>query len=190
MTLAAVLAGVGWLAFSAVEVVRASDQDDRSATEAIVVLGAAQYDGRPSPVLKSRLDHALKLYRQKVSRRIVLTGDKLPGDRFTEAFAGYRYLTAAGVPPSNLTIVDDGTSTWESLAATRRVLRKDGVSDVVLVSDRYHSRRLLDIANELEMSAAVSPTSSAANARQMARESLLVAAGRVVGYRRLLRIEL
>lgn len=187
VVLALLVAGVGWVALSAVAVLRASELDQRDKVGAIVVLGAAQYNGRPSPVLQARLDHAYELYREGVAPRIVLTGYKQPGDQFTEAFAGYRYLTKKGVPGKDLTIVDDGTSTWESLRATERVLRKQGVESVVLVSDPYHSRRLIDIADEVGLSATVSPTAASSAWRKVARETALVSAGRVVTYRRLLR---
>ncbi|MFM7069993.1 MAG: YdcF family protein [Actinomycetes bacterium] len=185
----AVLLALVWGAFNGVSVLVASQRDDRAKVDAIVVLGAAQYDGWPSPVLRGRLDHARALYRSGVARRIVLTGSKAPGDRFTEAFSGYRYLTSRGVPGRDLTIVDDGTSTWESLRATQRVLQRAGVGSVVLVSDPYHSRRLLDIAAEVGMSANVSPTASVSAWQKMARETALVSAGRVVGYRRLLKLK-
>lgn len=181
------VAAVGWVALNAVAVLRASGLDQRDKVGAIVVLGAAQYNGRPSPVLQARLDHAYELYREGVAPRIVLTGYKQPGDQYTEAFAGYRYLTQKGVPGTDLTIVDDGTSTWESLRATERVLRKQGVESVVLVSDPYHSRRLIDIADEVGLRATVSPTAAGSAWQKVARETALVSAGRVVTYRRLLR---
>ena len=184
---ALLVAGLAWVALNAVAVLRASGLDQRDQVGAIVVLGAAQYNGRPSPVLQARLDHAYELYREGVAPRIVLTGYKQPGDQFTEAFAGYRYLTRKGVPGEDLTIVDDGTSTWESLRATERVLRKQGVASVVLVSDPYHSRRLIDIADEVGLSATVSPTAASSAWQKVARETALVSAGRIVTYRRLLR---
>ena len=187
VVLALLAAGVGWVALNAVAVLTGSELDQRDPVGAIVVLGAAQYNGRPSPVLQARLDHAYELYREGVAPRIVLTGYKQPGDQFTEAFAGYRYLTKKGVPGQDLTIVDDGTSTWESLRATERVLRTQGVESVVLVSDPYHSRRLIDIADEVGLMATVSPTAASSAWQKVARETALVSAGRVVTYRRLLR---
>ena len=189
LAVAVALVAAAWVVLSGIAVLRTSSVDRPERSGAIVVLGAAQYDGRPSPALRARLDHAAALYRSGTAPRIVLTGAKAPGDRFTEAFAGYRYLVRAGVPGDDLTIVDDGTSSWESLAATRRVLRRLGVRDVVLVSDPYHSQRLLDIAAEVGLSATVSPTGAGSAWQQVARETLLVSAGRVVGYRRLLRAE-
>jgi vancomycin permeability regulator SanA len=149
LRLAAVLGAaiVVYIGVTFVQVLSASRADDRSPSDAIVVLGAAQYDGRPSPVLRQRLDHALELYEAKVAPRIVLTGANQPGDRFTEAFAGYRYLAERGVPKDDLTIVDDGSSTWDSMVAADRVLSKLHADRITLVSDSYHSRRLEGIAS-------------------------------------------
>ncbi len=100
---------------------RAADLDERVESDAIVVLGAAQYDGTPSPALQGRLDRGARALPAELAPVVVLTGAKQAGDRFTEAFAGFRYLTAAGVPESALRIVDDGDSSYESLAAAARV---------------------------------------------------------------------
>lgn len=178
---------VGYVAVTFVQVWRAAGADDRSRTDAVVVLGAAQYDGRPSPVLRARLDHALGLYRDGVAPRIVLTGAKQPGDRFTEAFAGYRYLRRAGVPDEDLVVVDDGHSTWDSLAAMARVARRRGWERLTLVSDAYHDRRLEGIAGELGLDVTVSPVPGTSRPARLVRETGLVAVGQVVGYGRLLR---
>ncbi|MEZ5381719.1 MAG: YdcF family protein [Microthrixaceae bacterium] len=169
-------------------VTQAAGRDDRGDAQAIVVLGAAQYDGRPSPVLERRLDHALELYREGVADEIVLTGGKQEGDRFTEAFTGFTYLRRAGVPDSDLLIITDGANTWESLAAAARQLDQRDTTEVVLVSDPYHNRRLLDTAKELGLSAGVSSTDADPSLRQLAGETMGVALGRVIGYRRLLRL--
>ena len=178
---------VGYLGVTAVQVIAASRADEREPADAIVVLGAAQYDGRPSPALERRLDHALALYQDGVASEIVLTGSKQPDDRFTEAFAGYAYLIDAGVPEADLRLVDTGSNTWESLAAAQRVLRAEGGGDdrVVLVSDRYHNRRLQSIASELGMDAQVSSTGGDPSLRQIANETGRVAVGQPLGYRRL-----
>lgn len=179
------LVAVGYVAVIGAQVVAASRQDQREPVDAIVVLGAAQYDGTPSPALQGRLDRALELYDDGLAPQIVLTGSKQEGDRFTEAFAGYRYLTAQGVPESALTIVDDGASTYESLAAARRVLRQQDADRVVLVSDSYHNRRLQGIARELGMEPYVAPTDGSPSLRQLAGETGRVAVGELIGYRRL-----
>ena len=92
--------------------------------QAIIVLGAAQYDGVPSPVLKARLDHALELYRWKIAPIIVVTGGRQPGDRFTEATAGYDYLRDLGVPDSAIRKEVHGSTTWESLRAASTFLEE------------------------------------------------------------------
>jgi uncharacterized SAM-binding protein YcdF (DUF218 family) len=169
----------------AVQVVLSARQDQREQVDAIVVLGAAQYDGTPSPALQGRLDHALELYEAGLAPQIVLTGSKQPEDRFTEAFAGYRYLTQQGVPDEALTIVDDGASTYESLAAASRVLRDQGDERVLLVSDSYHNRRLKGIASELGLDAFVAPTAGSPTFGQIVGETGRVAVGELIGYRRL-----
>lgn len=179
----AVLAG--YMVVVGFQVWSASRVDAREPADAIVVLGAAQYDGRPSPALQRRLDHALELYEEGLAPRIVLTGSKRPGDRFTEAYTGYRYLARAGVPESALTIVADGANTYESLAATRRVLREDGDDRVLLVSDGYHNRRLIGIAKELGMDPLVASATTGVTPTQLMSETGKVAAGDIIGYRRL-----
>lgn len=186
----AVLVGVlvVYLGWAVTEVVRNSGADDRTGTDAIVVLGAAQYDGTPSPVLKGRLDHALELYREGVAPRIVLTGSKQASDRFTEAYAGFTYLLAKGVPEGAMSVVTDGASTYESLAATARVLKDQDVDRVTLVSDGYHNRRMLGIASEVGLDATVSRSAGGASFARIAREAFLVSVGEVMGYRRLDRL--
>jgi uncharacterized SAM-binding protein YcdF (DUF218 family) len=176
---------LSYLVVTAWQVIGASREDDRGPADAIVVLGAAQYDGTPSPALRRRLDHALELYRQGLAPRIVLTGSKQPDDRFTEAFTGYRYLTSRGVQESALWIVDDGASTWESMAAAWRLLRQDGASTLLLVSDRYHNRRLDGIATELGAGARVSSTGGSPSVGQVLGETGRIAVGQLIGYRRL-----
>ena len=179
---------VGYLGITFVQVRSAAGRDDRTPVDAIVVLGAAQYDGRPSPVLKRRLDHALELYRADVAPEIVLTGGKRDGARFTEAFTGFKYLRQAGVPDDALVIISDGANTWESLAAAARQLNAQGDNRIVLVSDPYHNERLLGTAEELGLSAGVSSTGAEGSLRQLAGETAAVALGRLMGYRRLLRL--
>lgn len=165
-------------------------RDDAGPAGAIVVLGAAQYDGRPSPVFAARLDHAADLHDAGVAPVIVVTGGSRPGDRYTEAAAGAAYLRRRGVPDRSLRLEVQGANSWESIAATARFLREEGITEVVLVSSSYHSYRIADIADEQGLSAAVSPvgrppTGFAGTARALARETAAVALGRIVGYRRL-----
>ncbi|RMH68846.1 MAG: YdcF family protein, partial [Actinomyces sp.] len=111
-----------YVAVTFVQVLLGADADELRSADAIVVLGAAQYDGTPSPVLARRLDHALELYRAGVAPLIVTTGSNQPGDRFTEGYAGYVHLLEAGVPDEDLLVITTGASTYEQLAATAREL--------------------------------------------------------------------
>jgi vancomycin permeability regulator SanA len=122
IVLGAVVLVVLYFGVTFVQVWRASHATGPDSAEAIVVLGAAQYNGSPSPVLRSRLDHAVELYEAGVAPIIVVTGGRLPGDRFTEASAGDRYLQQHGVPQSALRLESHGSSSWESLAAAARFL--------------------------------------------------------------------
>lgn len=181
--------GVIYLAVTFVMVWRADSWDETRRADAAVVLGAAQYDGRPSPVYRTRLDHAAELYRGGTVERVVVTGGRQEGDRFTEAYAGLTYLIGEGVAEDDVVVVDDGSSTWESLAASVRVLRRQGIGTVLLVSDSYHSLRLHAVAGEVGLDGKVSPASAGSSSfGQLARETGLVAAGRIIGYRRLVNL--
>ena len=108
-----------YLSVTFVQVWRAARRDDARPSDAIVVLGAAQYDGRPSPVLAARLDHAIDLYDDGIAPVIVVTGGRQPGDRFTEATAAANYLHDHGVPDDAILRETTGRSSWESLDARR-----------------------------------------------------------------------
>lgn len=173
-----------------VQVWVASQRDDARSAEAIVVLGAAQYDGRPSPVLAARLDHAADLYEQGVAGLVVVTGGARAGDRFTEAAAAAAYLSDQGVPGGAVERETTGTTSYESLASTARFLRDRGITDVVLVSDPFHARRIATIADEVGMNASVSPTPTSPVAgitrlRHLLKETVGVSIGQLIGYRRL-----
>lgn len=185
--LVALVLAIGYTVWTVGGVVVSARQDNRADTGAIIVLGAAQYDGTPSPVLRARLDHALELYEEGVAPEIVLTGSKQEDDRFTEAYAGFTYLLGEGVPEDAMAVVTDGTSTYESMVATARVLDEQGVDSVTLVSDGYHNQRLKGIASELGLEATVSPSTSGLTVDRVARESAVVGLGELIGFRRLQR---
>ena len=176
-----------------VQVYRASNHDGAEASDAIIVLGAAQWNGQPSPVLQERLDHALELYEDGIAPLIVLTGGKQDADTFTEATTGYNYLRERGVPDEALLKEVDGTSTWDSLRAARRFLSAREVDEVVLVTDDYHSYRVEAIAEEVGFDASVSPTDSLLSNTnklgRLVRETAAVSVGRLIGYDRLFRID-
>ncbi len=184
---------IAYVGITFVQVYRASRHDGARPADAVVVLGAAQYDGRPSPVLQARLDRALELYETGLSARIVLTGGRQEGDRFTEATAGYNYLRERGVPDEHLLKEVGGASTFESIAASARFLQDRGLTTVVLVTNDYHAYRVEAVAEEVGLDATVSPISSqlgrGGELRQIGRETLAVAIGRVIGFDRLFRLD-
>lgn len=187
MGLAAIV--VLYLSVTFVQVWKASRSDHAQPAQAIVVFGAAQYNGRPSAVLRARLDHALTLYRRRLAPKIVVTGGNQPGDRFTEAGASANYLLSKGVPDADILRETSGQTSWQSLAATASFLEDRNIHDVLLVSDPFHSFRITAMAGELGLDGHASPTRSSpisgmANVRYMARETVAVAVGRVIGYRR------
>lgn len=190
----AVAACVAYIAVTAGQVWWASRQDGAQPAQAIVVLGAAQYNGRPSPVLQGRLEHVIDLYRQGVADYIVVTGGNRPGDLFTEASASARYLSNRGVPGAAVERETTGATSYESLRATARFLAADDITDVLLVSDPYHAYRIGAIADEVGLRARVSPTPYSpfrgwTHVRRLARETLAVAVGRLIGFRRLDRLD-
>lgn len=181
-----VVLGLCYLTVTFLQVWWASSQDSAPPSDAIVVLGAAQYDGRPSPVLEARLRHALDLYRRGVAPTIVVTGGRQAGDTFTEATSGYNWLRERDVPDEAIEKEVQGTSTFESLAATSRFLRAEGADEVVLVTDDYHALRVAGIANEVGLDPHLSTVSHEGGSLvQLGRETLAVSVGRVTGYRRL-----
>lgn len=173
-----------------IQVVRAGRQTDPAPAEAIVVLGAAQYDGRPSPQLAARLDHALALYSEGVAPIVMVTGGNQPGDRFTEAEASADYLVERGVPEAAIMREAAGHTTYESLDAAADQLLDAGLDAVVLVTDPYHSLRSRLIAEEVGLDADLSPTPTSvvtgwSSFRRELAEAGGVAVGRIIGFDRL-----
>jgi len=139
-----------------VGILRTAQVDDRSSADAIVVLGAAQYDGTPSPVFQARLDHAVELYRSGVAPRIVTIGGGQSGDATTEGDAGRDYLAGLGIDAAALESVGAGDDTLASLRAARDELAARNWNSVVLVTDPWHAARAQLIADDLGMAAGVS----------------------------------
>lgn len=187
--IALVVLVVAYVGGTFLQVWQASSRDGAREAEAIVVLGAAQYNGRPSPALRNRLDHALDLYDQGLAPMIVVTGGRQEGDRFTEATSGYNYLRTQGVPDQAIRKEVQGHTTYESLAAVARFLRTEDINDVILVSGPAHTKRLSGIAEDVGLHAAISPSNGSAGGRELIRETLAVSAGRIIGYRRLERLD-
>ena len=181
-----------YLAVTLVQVWLASRRDDARQAEAIVVFGAAQYDGRPSPVLRARLDHAASLYEDDIAPTIVVTGGQRPGDRTNEATASAAYLRREyGIPDEDILREISSENSWQQMASAANELRKRGKEQVILVTDPFHAARVQAMAEELGLDSHVSPTRTSPiggtrELKHFARETVAVAAGRVVGFRRLM----
>ena len=134
--------------------------DDRGHADVILVLGAAEYDGTPSSILRARLDHAKLLYQEGVASQIVTVGGSKPGDLYTEAEAGEKYLKTVGIPANRLTEVNSGNDTLTSLQAAAEVLRQHNWTTAVLVSDPWHMFRSEIMASESGIDSWTSPTHS------------------------------
>jgi uncharacterized SAM-binding protein YcdF (DUF218 family) len=190
ITAALVALVVLYVGITYVQVWQASHRDQAQRADAIVVFGAAQYNGTPSPVLRARLDHAAELYERDVADLVFVTGGSQPGDRTTEASASASYLKRHGVPESALLREISGRTSWQSLAFAASYLKQRGKTDVVLVSDPFHNARIAAMADELGLHAYVSPTRTSPiggseEQRFLVKETVAVAVGRVVGFRRI-----
>lgn len=166
------LLSVGFVAGCSIVVWQAAHHDDASEldrADAIIVLGAAQYDGEPSPVFAGRLDHAALLFEQGRAGRILVLGGGQPGDRFTEAEAGRAYLVDKGVPADAITPVPKGHTTFESLRATAPVMREAGMDSAFLVSDPWHNARVERMARDLGIDGHASATWQSAATSQDTR---------------------
>ncbi|MBU3063004.1 YdcF family protein [Nocardia sp. NEAU-G5] len=132
--------------------------DDDTHADAIVVLGAAQYDGTPSSVFAARLGQASRLYDKGIAPLVITVGGKRPGDEYTEAAAGKNYLAGEGVPADRVLAVETGSDTLESIDAVAAAMRARDLSSVVLVSDPWHSMRTRTMARDAGLRAWTSPT--------------------------------
>jgi vancomycin permeability regulator SanA len=155
LTLAAMLIPVLYLGWTAAGIWQTAKQDQRPVSDAIVVLGAAQYDGDPSDVFEARLDHARELYDAGVAPLIVVLGGKQAGDRFTEAQAGAAYLER-DLPADRVTGVKAGVTTLDSLKRFTGLAQERNIRRIVIVSDPLHLGRARQMAEDLGFEVAVS----------------------------------
>ena len=181
--------GVVYLVVSFWQVWSTGRSDEARPVDAIVVMGAAQYDGRPSPQLAARLDHALELWPEGLAPLVIVTGGNQPGDRFTEADASAAYLIDRGIPADVIVLEGEGSTTWESLRNVGEQVG-DTVESVLIVTDPYHALRSRLIAESVGFEAYVSPTptSVVTGSRELRREigeAAGVAVGRIIGFDRL-----
>lgn len=141
-----VLAAAGVLLFYLVRTADRIEQqstiDEAQPADAIIILGAAEYRGKPSPVLEARLNHALYLYLKKMAPRIITTGGAGGDPVFTEGSVGRAYLTRRGVPPESIVVEGEGESTVQSVAAVGEIMRRMNLKSAIVVSDGYHIYRV------------------------------------------------
>jgi uncharacterized SAM-binding protein YcdF (DUF218 family) len=152
------LGGALLTGYTAYRVWDVGQHDNRRHVDAIVVLGAAQYNGRPSGVLAARLDHAIELYKEGYARYFVVTGGNLPGDLTTEAETGRRYASNRGVPAEAILMENTGGTTLESIRNVRTLFEEHGLRTALFVSDRTHMLRVLRLAEDQGIEAWGSPT--------------------------------
>jgi uncharacterized SAM-binding protein YcdF (DUF218 family) len=131
-----------YVAYISIRIEQQSTRDEARPADVIIVLGAAEYRGRPSPVLRARLEHALQLYRRGLAPRILTTGGAGGDPIFTEGGVGRSYLVGKGVPSESIVVELEGESTVHSVAAAGEILRRMGLQSAIVVSDGYHIYRV------------------------------------------------
>lgn len=156
----AMLGAVFVAAYATWRIVAQGDRDDARPADAIVVMGAAQYDGRPSPVFLARLEHAVALYREGVAPYLIVTGGKAEGDRTTEAATARDYAIGQGVPAGAILMEDGARTTLESVRSVGMILKDADLRTAVFVSDRQHMLRVLRMARDEGIVGWGSPTTS------------------------------
>jgi uncharacterized SAM-binding protein YcdF (DUF218 family) len=179
-----------WLAAVLLVILAGSWPNVRSA-DAILVLGAAQYNGRPSPVLQARVDHAIRLYRRDLARRVVFTGGVGVGDTLSEAEVARRYAVRRGVPERDIIVERQGITSAESVGYAAALMHSEGISSALVVSDSYHMLRLELLARRahLRPHRAPAPNAPIDNAtrqtrwRYVLRESVLFPAAAILAGR-------
>lgn len=187
LTFGVCLALVSYVGIAAVSLNWAGTHNYAKTVDAIVVMGAAQYDGVPSPLLASRLQHALDLWKQKLAPVIAVTGGKRPGDRFTEGDTSRRWLNDRGVPITDIVVESAGRSTWESIENLAPLLNEADVDSVIVVSSSFHVQRAALSLEELgfRSHSSASPDgvlSGSSEKSKLIREIAGVSLGRIIGF--------
>ncbi len=178
-----------YFAVTLVQVWLTSRQYDPHPAGAILVMGAAQYNCAPSPDLQARLDEALKLYHQGDAHLIMVTGNKEPGDRCTEAESGAMYLESKGVPAADIAEAG-GDNTYENIADAAPTLKRRGATTVLVTTDPFHEDRSMAIASILSLSPSPTPTRTSpirgwSTVPYFLKETVGVGLGRIIGYNHL-----
>ena len=175
-----------YLAVSLLQVWLTSREYDPHPAAAIMVMGAAQYNGVPSPDLRARLDEALLLFRKGDSKLIVVTGGKEKGDRFTEAQAGARYLASMGVPASDI-LQAGGNTTYENVADAAPQLLARHATTVLVTTDPFHEDRSMAISSSMGLHPSPTPTRTSpikgwSTVPYFLKEAVGVGLGRIIGF--------
>ena len=174
LALAALVGVIVVSLYTTIRIWERGSRDDARPADAIVVLGAAQWNGVPSPLFQRRLDHAIQLYHDGIAPVLIVTGGKgRELDITTEADAAQAYAITRGVPQAAILVEDRGTNTLESLQSVETILRAHGLKTAVLVSNRTHMLRSLRMAHDLGIVAYGSPTTATSPAESSVREQVL-----------------
>jgi len=158
LVIAGLIAGIAIGGYAAYRIWDQGNRDERTRADAIVVMGAAQYDGRPSPVFAARLDHAIALYHDGVASRLIVTGGKREGDRTTEAATARSYAIEHGVPENAILSEDASRTTLQSIRRVAALMRDKDIGSAVFVSDPSHMLRVLRMASDEGINGYGSPT--------------------------------
>ena len=158
LVIAGLIAGFAIGGYAAYRIWDQGNRDERTPADAIVVMGAAQYDGRPSPVFAARLDHAIELYHDGVAPRLIVTGGKREGDRTTEAASARSYAIEHGVPENAILSEDASRTTLQSIRRVAALMRDEDIGSAVFVSDPSHMLRVLRMASDEGINGYGSPT--------------------------------
>lgn len=152
-----ILLSVLWL-FS--QIYTTSKLDLAQKADAIAVLGAAEYAGKPSPVFQARLDHAFDLFKNDFAPIIITTGGTHPGENYSEGEVGKKYLEKKGVPPEKVFAETDSLTTKQNITRVRQIIQEKNLSRIILVSDPFHMYRAVEIAKDLGIESFPSPTAT------------------------------
>ena len=177
---------VGYLGVTGVQVWLTSREQSSATADAILVMGSAEYNGTPSPDLAARLDQALSLYAAKRAPLIAVTGGKEVGDTHTEAGVSAAWLEARGVPAANI-VVGSGSDSYQNVASVAPSLKARGVKSLLVVTDPFHEDRAMAIASTFGFIPSPTPTEhsplrGSGTFSYFLKETVAVAAGRIIGY--------
>lgn len=169
--LASLVAGGVVAGFAAWRIWEQGQRDEQQRADAIVVMGAAQYDGRPSPIFAARLDHAIDLFHAGIAPRLIVTGGKAEGDRTTEAASARDYAIRHDIPADAILAEDRSRTTLQSIAGVKAVMDERGLHSAVFVSDPSHMLRVLRMAGDRGITAFGSPTRTSPLERDPVRQA-------------------